>query len=960
MYPPISIAAQEQQAATPVPVPILIAEHMTTFTKAQEKSLVPGSLPSKFRPPAAGAHFVVRERATERIRQAGATKLILVQAPPGFGITCLLRHLHDLFRADGWAIAWLTLDAGDNDLDRLMSCLHQALAHMPRSPWMTDTGRLPMTGDDGFDLAQSIASTPVPFMLILDEFEHLQNPAALAVIQQLVEMLGPQQRIAIGSRVQPTLSVGRLRARQQLLEIDASQLRFTLEETTRFLCDRRRLRLDADDIVTLHQVTGGWPAALWLSSLALENNEHPKRFIRNFSGSHTAVASYLAEEVLSCKPKYLQDFILQTSVLQKFCADSCDAVTGRHDSRELLRELERANMFLTPIDEQRNWFRYHPLFAGFLRAQLERQYPGLATTLHYRAVSWYIEQKRPTHAIEHAIATGDTVLILDLLARHAESLFLQGRVRLLARWFDATERVGLVVHPKLILVYAWSLIHINRSAEALTLLETVTDEYGVSPVPHPTYHVLRIFSLVMLDRIEQTAPLWDDPRIIDGAADEPLLRSMLMIGCAYYYATAGRYQEAHLLLDQATHQHPSVGPLFSIAVAGYVRGMLDLVQGRLRAASARLVALIGDESQMRSRTSGVHGGAHFGALIGIDSGPSDARYGADSGFASVYLAEVLYEMDTLREAKRLLKLYLPLLKDAGIPDQLIASHLIYARILRAEGQAGDALHTLLELEQLGMQRRLPRIIDMARLEQARGAILDGDLEAAKAMLSLVGNAPAWQRRDLQMIASDLDTPALAALRLQVHCGQAAAALPLLKEQLQEAHARGRVRFALRVKALHALALSNAGQRNPALRAIRETLHEAQQEGFVRLFKDEGPALLALIREMRDSMQDSGTEQGMLLAFVEKILRPAPHLAPVARNLAVDGVAVPDVGDSELTGRELDVLMLLAQGCGNQVIAEKLFVSITTVKTHLRNINLKLGAHNRTEAISVARRMGVIA
>jgi LuxR family transcriptional regulator, maltose regulon positive regulatory protein len=509
-------------------------------------------------------------------------------------------------------------------------------------------------------------------------------------------------------------------------------------------------------------------------------------------------------------------------------------------------------------------------------------------------------------------------------------------------------------------VYAWSLIHINRSAEALTLLETVTDEYGVSPVPHPTYHVLRIFSLVMLDRIEQTAPLWDDPRTIDGAAGEPLLRSMLMIGCAYYYAIAGRYQEAHLLLDQATHQHPSVGPLFSIAVAGYVRGMLDLVQGRLRAASARLVALVGDESQIRSRTSGMHGGAHFGALIGIDSGPSDARTGADSGFASVYLAEVLYEMDTPREAKRLLKLYLPLLKDAGIPDQLIASHLIYARILRAEGRAGEALHTLLELEQLGMQRRLPRIIDMARLEQARGAILDGDLEAAKAMLSLVGNAPAWQRRDLQMIASDLDTPALAALRLQVHCGQAAAALPLLKEQLQEAHARGRVRFALRVKALHALALSNAGQRNPALRAIRETLQEAQQEGFVRLFKDEGPALLALIREMRAGMQDAGAEQGMLLAFVEKILRPAPHLAPVARASAGDGMVTPGAADSELTGRELDVLMLLAQGCGNQVIAEKLFVSVATVKTHLRNINLKLGAHNRTEAISVARRMGVIA
>lgn len=913
--------------------------------------------PSKFRPPAGNPQLVAREGIMQRIRQAAGTRLILVQAPAGFGITSLLRHIHDVYKASGCTIAWLTLDAGDNDLDRFLTCLGQTFENMqqgaspirsmPRSAHLSA-----MYEGDSLELANAMASTPLPFMLILDEFEHLQNPAALAVVQQMIEMLGPQQQIVIGSREQPLLSVGRLRARQQLLEIDASQLRFNLQEAVEFLCEKRRLKIDEQDVASLHEITDGWPAALWLSSLAMQDSEDPKRFIRNFSGSNTAVASYLAEEVLSNKPKHLQDFILQTSILQKFCAESCNALTGRIDGMELLQEIQRSNMFMTAVDDQRNWFSYHPLFADFLRAQLDRQYPGLATRLHRRAATWYVSQSRPIPAIEHAIASGDRGFVLRLLAEHAETLFLQGRVRLLARWFDTIDRSSMVTHPKLISVYAWSLIHTNRSEEALTLLETVTGPDGASPIPHPTYNVVRIFALVMLDRIEETAPMWDDPRILSRAADEPLLRSMLMIGCAYYYATVGRYKDARLLLDQATQEHPAVGPLFSIAVAGYVRSMLDLAQGHLRAAVARLLALIGDESQMRVRSNR----SRIGALICVGPDASEGRQGADSGFASLYMAEALYEMDSIPEARRLLKLYLPLVKDAGIPDQLITSHIIYSRILRDDGNPNEALQVLLDLEQLGMQRRLRRIVDSARLEQARAAILDGDAESAKAMLVLVGTSPPWQRSDVQMIACDIETPMLSAMRIQIHCGQAAAALAPLKEHLQEAYSKGRQRYALRVKVLYALALAQSGQRNPALRTLRETLQDALSEGFMRVFKDEGPALSALVREMLSGMEDiSDPEHAALCEFAERIIRKPTARTVVAIHPGVEVVTE----DSELTSRELDVLMLLAQGCGNQAIAEKLFVSVTTVKTHLRNINLKLGAHNRTEAISIARRRNII-
>lgn len=898
------------------------------------------SPPPKFTPPASGAHLVARHQIIERIRQAPAAKLILVQAPAGFGKTTLLRHAYELAGTHGQAMAWITLDSGDNDLDLFMAGLEQTFRQL--------SGDAASQSDHAQGLIEAVAGTVQPFLLVLDEFEQLQNPAALSVLQQIVELLRPGQQILIGTREQPPLSLGRLRARQQLLEIGAEQLRFSDAETAEFLCGKRQLKLDAQDLAKLQHSTHGWAAALWLSSLALEGNADPKRFVSTFCGSSKLIAAYLAEDVLSHKPQHLQDFVLQTSILQQFCADSCNAVTGRADSRELLQELERANLFITALDEQQQWFSYHPLFAEFLRAQLERQYPGSASTLHRRAAIWYLQQKRPIRAIDHALASGDQEWVLALLSQHAEPLLQQGRVRLLARWLDALERPALQADAKLVYVYAWVLIHVNRSAEALALLESIAYG-GTSPITHRTYLMLKSFSLVMLDRLEETAPMWDDPHTLADPG-EPLMRSMLLIGCAYYYAAIGRYHEARQRLDQALHEHSAVGPLFSVTVAGYIHSMLDLLQGGLRSARARLQALIVDPNLHLPAT-----GARLGALMGLQAKPLQDRDGANSGFASVYLAEVLYELDTLDEARRLLEMYLPLVKEAGVPDQLISSHLIYARILHAQGRANDALQTLHELEQLGSQRGLVRIIDMARLERARSAILDGELDTARTLLVQV-SPPPWQRSPLQMASNDIETTMLGWWRLQVHSGQAAIALPALKEHLKDAYRRGRLRYALRVKTLYTLALHRAGLRNSALRTLRETLQEAQTEGFVRVFKDEGTQLLALLAEVLESLKEAAcTDNSGLRYFLESIV----HDRPPCPSVTVEETPLVASGCSELTGRELDVLRLLAKGHANQAIAEKLFVSVTTVRTHLRNINIKLEAHSRTEALAIARQRAII-
>lgn len=919
----------------------------------------------KFTPPVPGAFQIQRQRLIAQIRQGTSAKLILLQAPAGFGKTTLLRHLHELSLEQGHATLWWTVDGGDNDLEQLAANVGHVLTTLyGGSSALDESSRhalaAPAQADHLAALIEAIVASNRPFLLLLDEFEQLQNPSALAIVQQIVEVLGPGQRIAIATREAPLLSLGRLRARQQLLEFGARELRFSLEETGEFLCTRQHLALDSQDLHRLQRATEGWAAALWLSSLALKSGD-AKRFTRHISGTGTAIAAYLAGEVLAHQALAMQQFLLEIGGLGQFCAALCDAVTGRADSRQLLEEIERANLFITPLDETRSWYRFHPLFADFLRARLEQQSPGRAGLLYQRAAQWYLEQRQPVPAIDFAILAGEQEFALTLLEQHAAPLFLHGRIRVLARWFDALERNALLGHATLASVYAWVLVHSNRSAEALPLLESLRMRQDGAALPQQSYLVLKIFGLFMLDRFEDTAALWNDPAIFGAAVGDPLSRSMLLIGCGYYHAATFRYREARHWLDQATQARTEVGPLFSVAVAGYIHSMVDLMEGRLHAAAARMRALMADPNMQVPNA-----GKRMGALIGLAPqtgiGAGRAAEQPDSGFASVYLAEVLYEQDETGEAMALLKRYLPFVKETGIPDQLIASHILYARLLLQAGQPIESQQTLIDLEQLGKQRGLPRVVDMARLERARAAVLAGQLDGAKALLARVGLAPPWLRPNLQMATSDIESPMLGLRRWQIHAGQAETALPFLKDALKEAHRHGRIRYGLRLKLLYALALRQTGERNTALRTLRETLQEAMPERFIRIFKDEGALLTGLLHELLDHLSASqGQDTAMLRQFAEAIAgnAPPPGHAPDATHAMPAAEPATPLADSELTSRELDVLRLLADGLSNQIIADKLFVSVTTVRTHLRNINLKLDARSRTEAIAIARRRAII-
>ena len=364
-------------------------------------------LTSKLNPPTVHASQIPRARLQACLRDEDAARVILVQAPAGFGKSTLMAQCQEQLEQEGTVTAWLTLDDADNDLQRFLSCVETAIANLVESAPPTsaastvalagtageDGGK--SLGDTALDLVARLAGEPGTFALFLDDFERIHEPTVLGLVREFIDHLPHNCRLVIGSRGQPELNLGRLRARGRLLEIDAERMRFSLQETGQFLNERRALALSDEDLQRIHDKTEGWVAALWLASLALQNHAAPGEFITRFSGENQAVAHYLAEDVLARQPEAVRLFLLRTSVLRYLSVPLCNALLPDTDSESLITLLTEANIFLVPIEGRERLYRYHSLFADFLRHQLERERPEELARLHHAASAWFEDDHRP-------------------------------------------------------------------------------------------------------------------------------------------------------------------------------------------------------------------------------------------------------------------------------------------------------------------------------------------------------------------------------------------------------------------------------------------------------------------------------------------------------------------------------------------------------------------------------------
>ncbi|MCL1960630.1 MAG: LuxR C-terminal-related transcriptional regulator [Desulfovibrionaceae bacterium] len=880
-------------------------------------------------------------RAAIRDEIAGSgVKLVLVRAPAGFGKTTVMTQFREDMDAQGLATAWLTLDQADNDVSRFLDCLTEVVQRL---------GIEAPVHQAPFDVVAALAACDSPFALFFDDFEVVQEPAVLSLVRELIDNLPRRGQIVLGSRGLPNLGLGRLRARGQLIEIDTDRLRFSLEETRDFFNLRQnratraggpRKTLTADLLSRLYRKTEGWPAALWLASLALERHGAATGFIEQFSGSDRAVADYLAEDVLASQPKEIHDFLLRTSILRHLDASVCQALNPRADSVAILDQLAAANLFLTPVrgDAAETW-RYHSLFADFLRAQLTREQPEELARLHLAASGWYESQGRPVPAIDHAIEGGDHPHALALLEQHAEQFLEQGRMRMLARWFAAIPAPLLRAHDWLQMIALWAICFTHGPWDAMRQLQ----ESGCldSPIPkvRNNARILIPLLLAMQDKHNEAYEA--------GRASLALLptsmafaEAALLNAMAYIVSVRDDPCEAQRLLEAARREQRN--SIFNRMYTESLAGLTDLHEGRLRQATARLRMAVDSTHAATYNHNHSHGNAWAGVLY----------------------AGTVYETHQMAQAEHLLNAYLPLARDVGLPDHMILSHVMRSRIAFHAGDIDAAFQTLTELEYLGHHRQLPRVVSSAKLERSLLLLLQGNGPAARDELQRANDPALWERESRQrLLAHDLDYFALAKARWEIAFGDARAALSAINAELHTALASNRNRRALKLRVLRALALQRTGEPQAALDEIGAVLQTASREGFVRLILDEGPAVGALLHRYANAARNHEGGSAASLLRGDPIL--ADHLQRLLRIVgpvvaaAENETPAAHVNAEPLTRKEIRVLQLLAEGYSNSAMAEKLFVSDSTVRTHLRNINVKLDARSRTHAVAIARTLGLI-
>jgi LuxR family maltose regulon positive regulatory protein len=890
---------------------------------------------AKTSPPAARANHVHRMAIVERADGGAHARLVLVRAPAGFGKTTTMAQLRERLEAAGVKTAWLTVDRADNDLPRFLQCLAAAVTHL------VEGGR----ARGLLGLVDQLSACEQPFVLFLDDVECIHEPSVLGMMRELIEHLPHGAQVVVGSRNVPELGLGRLRAHGQLLEVDAEDLRFSVEETSRFFELRGNGHLPAEALRQLHSKTEGWIAPLWLASVALDKRGLDSDFIAQFSGSNVAVAQYLADAVLARQPRDVRQFLLRTSVLHQLDASLCHALAPRAegqtlaDCERMLQDLEAADLFIRPVQPvpgssaQQGW-RYHSLFADFLRGHLAREQPHEFARLHLAASSWYEAHGRPVPAIDHAIEGGDIPHALVLLAQHAQRFLEQGRMRLLHRWFGLIPSAALAGYPRLEVIAVWATCFVLGPSQACVQLQAAPCNASNDAEVQVKLRALRPLLLAMTDQYTEAM---DAGR--KALAQMPTGCSFSDIGLmnilAHVAWVLGDASTSHQLLDRA-RRTPSSNA-FTHSYTESVEGMLDLHEARLHQAMARLRMALGD--------SGMPGHSSHGNTWG-----------------GVLYASALYEVNRLDDAHRRLNVYLQQASAGGLPDHMIMGHAIRARIALARGDVALALEALADLQYLGHQRRLPRAVAAAALERARIHVLQGQSRVARDALASAEVAGVWDDPLVQRLPShDLEYLALGRLRWELAFGDARAAKPLVEAELAAAEAGGRHRRAMKLRLLLALAQHRCADIAASAATMEQALRQACQEGFMRLILDEGGAMLALVQRVQARQEDLGAQQAdpVWVEYLQN-LAAALEALPGAVGLGQAEASTPgSTGASAITPQEVRILQLLAEGHSNGALAVRLNVSDSTVRTHLRNINAKLNAHNRMQAVAMARRLAVI-
>ena len=906
-------------------------------------------LATKLYIPPPQAKIVLRPRLIERLDEglSSGRKLdvTLISAAAGFGKTTLVS---EWVAGCGRPVAWLSLDEGDSNPVRFISYLIAALQSIKagigegllaalQSPQPLQVETI-LTS-----LLNEISVIPDYFLLILDDYHSIDSQPVDQCLTFLVEHLPPQMHLVIATREDPPLPLARLRVRGQLTELRAADLRFTPVEAAEFLNQMMGLNLSAEDVAALDKHTEGWIAGLQLAALSMQGraSRDAASFIKSFTGSHRFVLDYLVEEVLGRQPEHVRNFLLQTAILDRLSSPLCDAVTGQEDGKGMLEALERGNLFVIPLDDRRQWYRYHHLFAEVLQAHLQEAQPDRVSILHLRASAWYEQNGLRSDAIRHALAAKDFEGAAGLieLARPAMDLSYQSFIWL--GWVKALPDLLIRTRPVLSVGYAWALLDGGELEASESRLQDA-EHWQDMPNPERSRRMVVVDkeqfrslpATIATARAYRSLALGDVPGTIKYARqaleltpeDDQARRNEAtsLLGLAQY--TSGDLQAAERSLSDFHTNLRKTGDIPVLIGITFLLADVRVALGRLREAESiyqqSLRLATGQGEPMPLGTVDLYRG--LGELY-VERGD------LESAAQHLLTSRKLGEQNTLTDW----------------PYRLCVSQ---ARLKEAQGDLDGALALLDEAERVHIRSPLPDVRPIAALK-ARVWLKQGRLAKAlgwarEQRLSVDDEIPYAREFEHVTLARVL----IAAGKSDQEAGSLDEATRLLGRLLQEAEIGGRLGSAIQILLLQALAFQAQDKLPHALAVLERALTLAEPEGYVRIFVDEGEAMRLLIEKQ------SRNRDHPLSGYADKLL--AAFTQPLAARKSATTHQKSDMIEP-LSEREMEVLKLLRSELSGPEIAQQLIVSLHTLRTHTNNIFKKLGVNNRRAAVRRAEELNLL-
>ncbi len=934
----------------------------TTHVKARisSSSLPSHLLATKLSVPPTRVQFVDRPRLFERLAAGLRGRLVLIAAPAGFGKTTLLSAWRTTAAASRLPFGWVSLDPGDNDpllfWSYFLAALEMAapgvgtsaltILQSPQPPPMMDV----LADVLNAFAERSLEQPHTPVALVLEDYHVITAPEIHTALAWLVERLPAGLHLVIATRADPALPLARLRARGDLTELHADDLRFTPEEVAAFLNRTMELALTTTDLAALEARTEGWIAGLQLAALALQSHPDRPGFIHTFTGTNRYIVDYLAAEVLEHQPAPVQAFLLHTAILDRLCAPLCEAVLmsaeqgsaalGGADVQQQLEALERANLFVVPLDTERHWYRYHHLFADVLRQRLTRVATSAEiATLHERASVWYEANGLVAEAVQHALRMPDGVRAAQLIERHGLRVIVGGQIQTVLSWLGRLPEAVRLARPFLGIPHALALLFTGDLDGAETRLKEAEGSIGPNDPP-AAVRLMQGYAAGIRANIATyagdiaTCVAYGEQVLALLPETEVIARTTARLHVARRYRVTGEVtlaaeREARAAVEPLRASGNRIAAI--VAVINVAR--LQVLQGRPRAAAAtyqELVPIAGGLEELRA----IYGGLPY--FLG--------------------LGELHYEWNELQKAGEFLAHAVVDGPDMRTTDRehVLLGYLALARLQHVRGERDLSHHTLVAATDLARRRGFaPHLITRVAAVQAQLSLSAGNLTAAVAWAEKSGlcadDTPAFTREPEYLTLARVW---IAQAGQGGQNGLLKQTLNLLDRLAADAIAKERGSSVLDILVVRAQALAAGGDRTGALTTLGQALALAAPEGHVRRFVDEGPTLWGLLRDV-DPSTVAGAPGYVPLLWAAIAAEPdaQPKLKPALSGNA--GLIEP------LTERELEVLRLIAAGQSNAQIAQALVIALSTVKTHTNTIFGKLAVASRTQAIARAHELRLL-